>query len=232
MHTIQLVYRHAKEHNERLEAEAFRQLKETMAFNTLPPDWDCILAQQERIEHELDLPASRIALQEATDALLKFALAWVIQHGTTEQATLLRKALDISLTYSHETFLEACMNLPEGQEHSPIPAFIEELATFFEQQGQAAEDALRQNYALHESHLALLEHALAHIQADRPEEAEATLLCFYTEEQQRLKDQVRLQSILGREERSPHRERHEALLRQLSEAIQQPRLTGEEEERP
>jgi hypothetical protein len=111
------------------------------------------------------------------------------------------------------------MNLPEGQEQNPIPAFIQELATFLEQQQQAAEDALRQNYALHESHLALLEHALAHIQADRPEEAERDLLCFYSKEQQRLRDQARLQSILGREEPSPHRERHEALLRQLSEAM-------------
>jgi hypothetical protein len=45
MHMIQLVYRHAKERNERLEAEAFRQLKETEVFNTLPPDWDRIITK-------------------------------------------------------------------------------------------------------------------------------------------------------------------------------------------
>lgn len=121
------------------------------------------------------------------------------------------------------------MNIPE---ENPVPSFIKELAGFFDQQQQAAEEALRQNYVLHESHLVFLEQALAHIRADQPEEAEATLLHFYAEEQKRLKDQARLQSILGRQERSPHRERHEALLRQLSEAIQQQGLTGEEEERP
>jgi hypothetical protein len=212
---IQLVYRHAKERNERLEAEAFQQLKETEVFNTLPPDWDRIITQQERIEQALGLPDSRKTLREATDALLHFALAWIIQHGTTQQEVLFRKVLDISLTYSHEGFLEVCMNIPE---ENPIPAFIQDLAAFFGQQQQASEEALRQNYALHESHLVFLEHALAHIQADQLEEAERDLLCFYSEEQQRLRDQARLQSILGREEPSPHRERHEALLRQLSEA--------------
>jgi len=233
MNTIQWVYCQARELNNRLETEALRRLKETEAFHTLPPDWDRIVTQQEQIEQALGLPHARKILEETTLALELFAIMWMNEQRTPEQTISSFVGAPITLQPRYyEPFLEVCMNLPESHESYPVPAFIQELAAFFEQQQQAAEDALRQNYALHESHLAFLEHALAHIQADRPEEAEATLLCFYTEEQQRLKDQARLQSILGREEQSPHRERHEALLHQLSKAIQQPRLRGEEEERP
>ena len=79
MNPVQAAYRHARERNDRLEAEAFQQLKETTAFNTLPPNWEQIIATQERIEQEIDLPASRVALRKTTEALLHFALAWVIQ---------------------------------------------------------------------------------------------------------------------------------------------------------
>lgn len=119
------------------------------------------------------------------------------------------------------------MNNPE---ENPIPAFIQELAAFFKQQQQAAEEALRQNYALHESHLIFLESALAHIRADQPAEAEAHLLRFSFEEERRLKDQARLQAELGKQERSPHQERQETLLRHLSEAIQQQKRTSEQED--
>lgn len=114
---------------------------------------------------------------------------------------------------------EACMNLPENQDPSPIPAFIRELAAFFQQQEREAEEALLQNYALHETHLAFLEHALAHIQADQPKEAGMALRAFSTEEEQRRREQARLLSILGREEHSPHEERQEALVRKLLAAL-------------
>jgi hypothetical protein len=120
------------------------------------------------------------------------------------------------------------MDTPE--EH-PISACMQELAAFFEQQQQNAEEALRQNYALHEVHLKLLEEALGHVQADKPEEAEVMLLRFYTEEQPRFSDQARLQARLGREERSPHQERHEELLRQLFEAVQQQNHLSDKERR-
>ncbi|HEU5382296.1 MAG TPA: hypothetical protein VFV38_43330 [Ktedonobacteraceae bacterium] len=119
------------------------------------------------------------------------------------------------------------MNNPE---ENPIPAFIQELAAFFKQQQQATEETLRQNYALHESHLAFLESALTHIQADQPEEAEAVLLRFSSKEELRLTEQARLQAALGRQERSPHQERQETLLRHLSEAIQQQKRTGGQED--
>jgi uncharacterized protein Smg (DUF494 family) len=114
------------------------------------------------------------------------------------------------------------MNLPENKDPSPVPAFMREFAMFFQQQEREAEEALRQNYALHEAHLAYREHALAHIQADQPAEAEAALRCFSTEEAQRLNEQARLLAILGRQERSPHAERQEVLVRQLIAALPSP----------
>ncbi len=124
------------------------------------------------------------------------------------------------------------MTLPENQEPSPVPTFIQELATFFQQQEHEAEEALRQNYALHESHLALLELALAHIQADQTEEATTTLLRFYAQEQQRFREQTRLQALLRQAEPSPHRERYDAVLLQLAEALEQHRFTDGSEEHP
>lgn len=76
MHPIQLAYCHAKERYDHLELEAFQRIKETHAFNTLPPNWEHIVSTQERIEQELGLPASRVVLRDATDARLSFALAW------------------------------------------------------------------------------------------------------------------------------------------------------------
>jgi hypothetical protein len=222
MNMIQQVYRQAKDCNDRLETEALRQLKQTDAYHTLPPDWDRIVAQQEQIEQALGLPVSRQNLRGATDALLDFALAWMIQHGTAEQATHFRHTLDLSMTSTHEPFLEACMNLPENQDPSPVPVFIQELAAFFQQQEREAEEALLQNYALHEAHLAYLEHALAHIQADQPKEAGVALNAFSAEEGKRRREQARLRSILGREERSPHEERQEALVRKLIAALPAP----------
>ena len=108
------------------------------------------------------------------------------------------------------------MNLPA---ENPAPACIQDLAAFFDQQQQAVEEALCQNYALHESHLVFLEHALAHTQADQPHKAEVDLLRFYAAKQQRLIEQAKLQAAIGRREPSPHRERHKALLDQLSEAL-------------
>src|SRR5690348_9933352 len=114
------------------------------------------------------------------------------------------------------------MKMPEDHDPSPAPAFLQEFATFFQQQAQEAEEALRQHYALHEAHLAYLEHALVHVQEDRPEEAEATLLCFLTEEERRMREHTRLLSMLGRKERSPHQERQDALVTQLNEALRHP----------
>ena len=120
------------------------------------------------------------------------------------------------------------MNLPENQDPFSVPAFIQELATFFQQQDREAEEALLQNYALHAVHLAYLEQALIHIQRDQPEEAEAALLLFSTEEEPRLKEQTRLLSLLGRQERSPHAERQEVLVRQLIAALPSPDQSGGE----
>jgi hypothetical protein len=219
MNPIQQVYRQAKAWNDQLEEEALLQLKQTDAYTILPPDWDRIVVQQEQIEQRLGLPASRKTLRVATDALLDFALKWITQHGTAEQTARYRQALDTLLPFSSEPFLEVCMTLPENQDPSPIPSFMQELVAFFAQQAQGAEKALLQNYAVHESHLAFLERALIHIQRDQPEEAEAALLSFSYEEEPRRREQARLLAILGRQERSPHTERQEALLRQLAAAL-------------
>jgi hypothetical protein len=111
---------------------------------------------------------------------------------------------------------------PENQDPSPVPAFLQELITFFAQQAQEAEEALHQNYALHAAHLVYLEQALIHIQKGLPEAAEAALLSFSTEEEPRRKEQTRLLSMLGWQERSPHSERQEALVRQLTAALPSP----------
>ena len=109
------------------------------------------------------------------------------------------------------------MNNPE---ENLIPAFMKEFAAFFDQQHQEAEQALRYAYAVHEAHLIYLEYALSLLKHDELEEAAAALRRFFSEEEQRLYKQARLQSFLGRREQSPHHERQNTLLRQLSEAIQ------------
>ena len=149
------------------------------------------------MEQALSLPASRKTLRVATDALLDFALAWTIQHGIAEQTTRFRQALNLSLTYAHEPFWEACMNHPENQDAFSVPAFIQELAAFFQQQERMAEEALLQNYALHAAHLAYLEQALVHIQRDQPKEANAALLLFSTKEEPRTINSVGSNTIQG-----------------------------------
>jgi hypothetical protein len=113
MHPIQSAYLDAKARKEALEEQAMTKLQESGVLTT--PDWDLIATTQEQIERDLGIPASRLALKQATENLEQFALVWTGQYGTAEDREKVRRAIESpisSVTGFKEDFFRACLNLP------------------------------------------------------------------------------------------------------------------------